>query len=566
MRLNFRRYGLYEILNRYGLRTRDLRLNVHGIGIRSLFTRGAMNIPYQCLSRLGQSSILCAAKGTSIHTFELDGGPSFLSSWSHPKTEQASSSKGPVQESRGNDEQENDKHPSKKRKLDSDEKPRDVGEPSQSDTVVVEAEANGNGQKKPKPDHHSQRTELPFVALLTSTEDGSHVVAVTGQNKTLWVFEHDGNGMLKELSHRVMPKRPSAINITTDGTTILSADKFGDVYSLPLIPSPSPEAASTPTPTPSTPSTTAVADPTPFFKPAASRLTVHSKRNLRALEEQERTLAKRKAKDKDADGHTFEHLPILGHVSMLTAMALATTPSPSLGGGSKPYIITADRDEHIRVSRGPPQAHVIETYCLGHRSFVAALCVPSDRPEVLVSGGGDDDLFLWDWAAGRLLRTAGLLSRAREVVPDTSRIAVSRLRSYAVGGRCYVLAICELIPAVFIFQLQQNNALEHVQTLAVPGNPLDALTIPRSEKAPSLIVAIDPLQSTGESEAQEGADSAEKAPSLLVFEQGEDGSWAQSSSIHDTAEGNLELSREELENVLYPVGNLRKTEFEDDGE
>lgn len=54
----------------------------------------------------------------------------------------------------------------------------------------------------------------------------------------------------------------------------------------------------------------------------------------------------------------FEHKLLLGHVSMLTDIALVV-----LNGRN--YIITADRDEHIRISRGIPQSHIIEGFCLG---------------------------------------------------------------------------------------------------------------------------------------------------------------------------------------------------------
>ena len=47
---------------------------------------------------------------------------------------------------------------------------------------------------------------------------------------------------------------------------------------------------------------------------------------------------------------------VLGHASFLTAFLL--TPDEK-------YIVTADRDEHIRVSWFP-QGYTIETYCLGH--------------------------------------------------------------------------------------------------------------------------------------------------------------------------------------------------------
>ena len=79
---------------------------------------------------------------------------------------------------------------------------------------------------------------------------------------------------------------------------------------------------------------------------------------------------------------------------MLTDLALVTNPE------GRNYILTADRDEHIRVSRGIPQTHVIEGFCLGHTEFISRLCIPKERPEVLLSGGGDNTLFVWDWASG----------------------------------------------------------------------------------------------------------------------------------------------------------------------
>ncbi|OTA96962.1 hypothetical protein M434DRAFT_392406 [Hypoxylon sp. CO27-5] len=518
-----------------------------------------MNLPYQCLTRLGQSSILCATKGTSIHTFDLDSGSSFLSSWTHPATKQlekqleSSESQETTQEGQDLNEQESGQPPSKKRKLDSENKPNVEGN-GQADTKAVEAVSNGNGKSKQKPESRGQRPELPFVNLLAATEDGSHLVAVTGQDKTLWVFEHDGKGTLKELSQRVMPKRPSSIVLTADGnrTTILSADKFGDVYSLPLISSSTPpEAAATPastsTPTPSTPSSAPA--PSSSFKPAANRFTVHSKRNLRALEEQERILASRQPQEARKEGPAFEHEVILGHVSMLTALVLATSSD------GKPYIITADRDEHIRVSRGVPQAHVIETYCLGHKSFVNALCLAGS---LLVSGGGDDGLYLWAWKPGHLQRKIDLLGHVRKVVPDANKIAVARLYSYVVDGRNYVLAICELVPAIFIFQLKSDTELKHEQTLLLDGNPLDAIIIPKSEGTPRLVVAIDPHQPDTSSAETQG-----ETKSLLLFERDGTGVWVRRGDIQSVADGNLDISRKELENILYPVGNLRKTEFED---
>ncbi|KAI0008539.1 hypothetical protein F4779DRAFT_618524 [Xylariaceae sp. FL0662B] len=553
-----------------------------------------MGLPYQCLSILGRTSRLCAAKGPSIHTFDLDAEPPFLSSWTHPLTTQPEN--GKVLEGAGkgekSHEQMTDQPPIKRRKLDSEGEPNaEADQAGQRDDETAEGASNGKGQKKPqkKPKHASRApSELPFVILLTATEDGSYVVAVTGQDKTLWVFEHDGEGVLKELSQRVMPKRPSSLAITSDGETILCADKFGDVYALPLIPPAAPEAdvaTATPSDTPASAATSRRTVP----RRGANALTVHSQRNMRALEDQRRHLAsQQQGQGQDAakkeDGRpAFKHEPVLGHVSMLTAVVVATAGA---GAGGRPYIVTADRDEHVRVSRGLPQAHVVEAYCLGHGAFVSALVVPRSRPDTLVSGGGDDALFVWDWRAGRLRSKADLLGPVRRVVgaDGANKIAVSRLYSYDVGQACYVMAICERVPATFVFQLQPNNTLEHVQTLTTSGIPLDAAVLAGNTEdgqPPRLIIATDPnpnpIQSTGtdnnataEDASLIAAEGSQSPTLLLLLEQDASSTtgWVRRGSIQGSGVGDdiVDVSREELEKVLYPVENLRKTEFEDDGE
>lgn len=108
------------------------------------------------------------------------------------------------------------------------------------------------------------------------------------------------------------------------------------------------------------------------------------------------------------------------------------------------YIVTADRDEHIRVSRGIPQAHIIEGFCLGHTEFVTRLCFLERRRGVLVSGGGDDELYVWEWLSGRLLSKADLkrhvegvrsgltVLEGNEVSIETLKIVVSGIFSMAL--------------------------------------------------------------------------------------------------------------------------------------
>lgn len=241
-----------------------------------------------------------------------------------------------------------------------------------------------------------------------------------------------------------MPKRPSAIAIGFE-QDIIVADKFGDVYSLPLFM------------TPLSPATLALrAAPAAALKkqsstrnePAANTLTVHSKRNRIALEAQRKQLQAGGNPEPKSEGPSFDLSLLLGHVSMLTSLALAARqPSSSQQGRKRRYILTADRDEHIRVSRYKPQAHIIEGFCLGHKEFVSEILVPRRREDVLISGGGDDYLFLWDWEAGKLLSKTDLVALSREIAPQTSQVSVSCLTSLVYpsdeGPLTYILATCE---------------------------------------------------------------------------------------------------------------------------
>ena len=82
----------------------------------------------------------------------------------------------------------------------------------------------------------------------------------------------------------VMPKRPCAIALTADETTIVCADKFGDVYSIPLLFPESP--ASSKLHEKSTEIASAAKKSSKPFVPAANNLTVHSIRNRKALQNQ----------------------------------------------------------------------------------------------------------------------------------------------------------------------------------------------------------------------------------------------------------------------------------------
>ncbi|KAH6650180.1 hypothetical protein F5144DRAFT_608191 [Chaetomium tenue] len=519
-----------------------------------------MVLPYHLIKVCG--STVFAAQGGDIHSFNL--ALEYVSSWKHP-VPQVNESNGPPAEAQESPAQE--EPPTKRRKV----------EPGQEQSPKGRRAKSTNGQPKNK--KQLPGNERPFIQGLYATTDGRHVVAVTGSDKTIWVFEHDGVGNLKQLSQRAMPKRPCSLALTRDNLTILSADKFGDVYALPLLPSPTPPTTTSVTPgatTPSAPSPPASgpdesrsASATPsaatpnIFKPQATALTVHTKRNLKALENQKISLGRR-ALEEQLNRPQFELTLLLGHVSMLTAIAVATTTVPNdddQGQGGervREYILTADRDEHIRVSRGMPQAHVIERFCLGHEDFVSRLCVaPGGRAGVLISGGGDDDLFMWDWAEGRLLGRAGVLEHVNGVVgggggegeeAGVGKVAVTRVFACGWEGGVGVFVVVERIPAIFRYELLEDNTLQHRETIPTAGNPLDIEALEAPGATPRLLVAVYPSSP---------AEGSSNPSSFIALDKDETG-WRQTDVKNLPAGGDIDISDTELQKMLYSTETLRK--------
>ncbi len=423
-----------------------------------------MKIPYNRLHVHG--NVLFAARGGKIHTFDLLDG-SLVSTWKHPDVDKVAAAIKAATDSQEQARPEVAPPADAGEFLAADEteppaKRQRVNEEDESKGTEVTAQAGGSSsQKKAKagkskdektPSRMGNVPDRPIVTQLTSSTDGKHLIAVTGHDKAVWVFEHNGAGHITELSkrcakteplisshnaptnngHRVMPKRPSAVAVSPD-SQILCADKFGDVYALPLI------ISDAPTIKPAQGANL----PKPIHRPSATVLTVHSKGNRSALANQERQLAN---KEKATQGTPRNEAPefdltlLLGHVSMLTALLLAESEGHR-------YILTSDRDEHVRVSRYIPQAHVIEGYCLGHKQFIGDMVMPPSNEKLLISGGGDDDLYVWDWLSGKLLSKTSILSAAKAIAPEATSVAVSSLSTLQypteIGSETFIVAICE---------------------------------------------------------------------------------------------------------------------------
>ncbi|KAI9770305.1 MAG: tRNA (guanine-N(7)-)-methyltransferase non-catalytic subunit trm82 [Geoglossum simile] len=498
------------------------------------------------------------------------------------------------------------------------------------------AAIQGNGSQSAQPTGYNESDQPPegkpetsnqvaTILTVTATRDFSNVAVVTGEDKCIRVFRLQGDGHLHLLSARSMPKRPCAIVITPDDSTILCADKFGDVYSLPLHTVPQPIsggtlAASSESQIPSAPRR---------FVPSANSLTVHTARNLRALENQLRTTNKPSEKT----GPNFEHQLLLGHVSMLTDITyvkLDELMSPH--GKPCSYILTADRDEHIRVSRGPPQAHIIETFCLGHKEFVSKLCIPHWLPTTLISGGGDGFLYVWSWAKGSVLQKLDMKLLVDEYISthvlggrdfteqtyptaeglmfgrgspgvgsevgegDTGqgdvrggkgdeaahihKLVVSGIWSVSQaelgclnGGEFQggdILVACEGVSALFVFTLTMDSALIYRDSVPLEGNVLDVAIFSDGH---SIVVSVDTLHERNSTNVARGPPKQEAAP-LQVLSRSSGGSWSGDGTADQVEalnrQGSFEIKTghnepklQALSDLFYKYQNLRKQEFEE---
>ncbi|KAM9804813.1 tRNA (guanine-N(7)-)-methyltransferase non-catalytic subunit wdr4 [Neosynchiropus ocellatus] len=146
----------------------------------------------------------------------------------------------------------------------------------------------------------------------------------------------------------------------------------------------------------------------------------------------------------------------MGHLSMLLSVTLSNDGE---------YIITADRDEKIRVSR-LHSPHNIQSFCLGHREFVTSLLVPPGRPDWLLSGSGDGTVRLWEYKTGRQLQSLDLSDPAAE---QQEQRTVCRLAIAPGGG--HVAAQCDGSNTVQCLSLVDDLQVQSLLTL--PYCPLD---------------------------------------------------------------------------------------------
>lgn len=172
-----------------------------------------MRIPYGCVTT--HSGVVFAARGGQIQTFKLGGGPA-LATWNHPEAEREAAasvqSAGESAEKTGQPAgAENstleDEPPTKRQRVEQGA-PEELTPEAGTATAQEDAGESTKGKKKGKKGYgtsrgpFSRQPDYHLIIILEVSADGKHVAAVSGNDKTLWVFDHDGNGALRESSKR----------------------------------------------------------------------------------------------------------------------------------------------------------------------------------------------------------------------------------------------------------------------------------------------------------------------------------------------------------------------------
>jgi tRNA (guanine-N(7)-)-methyltransferase subunit TRM82 len=126
-----------------------------------------------------------------------------------------------------------------------------------------------------------------------------------------------------------------------------------------------------------------------------------------------------------------------------------------------------------------------------------------------------------------------------------------------MSGKSHILPLTNIVtttnnpssvPALFCYELLEDNTLRHRETIRLPGNALDVEVLESSGPSPRLLVAVDSSASSGE-------DSS----SLIVLDKEAEAGWRQSGVQNLPAIGDIGISTKELEKVLYSTETLRKT-------
>ncbi|CCD26973.1 Trm82p NDAI_0J00810 [Naumovozyma dairenensis CBS 421] len=255
-----------------------------------------------------------------------------------------------------------------------------------------------------------------------------------------------------------------------------------------------------------------------------------------------------------------EFEPILGHVSMLTDVMMKKDPE-----SGKQFIITSDRDEHIKVSHYP-QCFIIDKWLFGHEEFVSTLCDFLWDPRLLVSAGGDNYIFLWDWISGKslfkfdyseliqpYLTDANLApARFQNETNDIVEYAVSKVVSFA--NLPYIAFFVEATKALVILKINKDDySLSLFQIIELPCNLISLFANTTQDE---LLITLDNRESSEKDFIKFVAFNPEQNKFVINEDKGK----SIDKFITDKLKNNENVTISSKDDVypLYNIANLKK--------
>ena len=153
------------------------------------------------------------------------------------------------------------------------------------------------------------------------------------------------------------------------------------------------------------------------------------------------------ADGKDCSTSTIDK-SILGHVSILLDVTV-----------TEKFIITADRDEKIRISL-KEKPHVINCFCLGHTEFVCKV-LPFEN-DYLLSTSGDGNICVWNLNNGTQLCKCSVSNICNEKSQDQAqgktKLSVPCLLTYEHHqSLCAVANVGENDNSINVYNLSISN-------------------------------------------------------------------------------------------------------------
>lgn len=294
--------------------------------------------------------------------------------------------------------------------------------------------------KRPKKEPKVPKVPVPgpgapviynYIRSLTLARNEKYIVGTTDSDKAAVIFSIDytKDNCLALVKRQIFPKRPCAVSTSTDDADLIVADKFGDVYSIPI------------------------------------------------------------NSDEPVDEKSL--VPILGHVSMLSDVLVAEHDG-------KQYVLTGDRDEHIKVTHYP-KSYIVKHWLFGHHEFVSCLHLCEFNSNILVSGGGDDYLLVWDWFQAKKLAQIELRDLVQPYLNDAhypperfrtedspKEISITKVQTLTWKGAHLIAVLCENTNCVLTFEISDTFDVTHKQTFATEKPLVDFVAVNGS-----IIAAVD---------------------------------------------------------------------------